>query len=153
MVDQSGRPEPARRRCCEGNGGGRGGGVGIGRGSLLEPTILAALARSEAHGYDLVRIIEEMTDGDLTPDPGGLYRMLRRFEAAGTVISTWEDGDAGPQRRAYTLTDEGRVLLGHWLAHLEERRRVLDVLIDEVRAGLPAGENAETEGGTNDART
>lgn len=136
MVEES-WPTEIPRRCCE--RGGRGRGAGVGRGSLLEPAILAALSRSDTHGYDLVRIIEEMTEGDVTPDPGGMYRMLRRFELEGIVTSVWEDGDAGPQRRAYRLTEEGTALLGHWLEHLEERRRVLDVLIEEVRRGATAG--------------
>ncbi|MHB1341429.1 MAG: PadR family transcriptional regulator [Coriobacteriia bacterium] len=120
----------ARRRCCEAADGTRR--AGNGRGSLLEPAVLAALARSEAHGYDLIRTVEELTGGSVIPDAGGLYRMLRRLEGDGLVSSTWEGGDAGPQRREYTLTDDGRALLSHWLQHLTERRVALDALIKAV---------------------
>ena len=120
----------ARRRCCEAADGTRR--AGNGKGALLEPAVLAALARSEAHGYDLIRTIEEMTNGSVTPDAGGLYRMLRRLEGDGLVSSTWEGGDAGPQRREYTLSDTGRELLRHWLQHLTQRRAALDALINAV---------------------
>mgnify|MGYP001055424937 CR=1 FL=1 len=119
-----------RRRCCEAADGTR---RGRGQGALLEPLVLAALAHSETHGYDLARTMEEMTGGEVVPDAGGLYRILRRLEADGVVTSAWQEGDSGPQRRAYRLTEDGRRLLSHWIGHLEERRRTLDVLIDAVR--------------------
>lgn len=119
-----------QQRPCQGADGTRRGG---GRGGLLEPALLAALGRSEAHGYDLIRTIEAMTGGGVVPDAGGLYRMLRRFEAEGLVTSAWEGGEVGPPRREYRLTDDGRELLEHWLVHLEERRAAIDLLIRAVR--------------------
>ena len=119
-----------RRRCCEASDGTQ---RGRGQGALIEPLVLAALARAEAHGYDLVRTIEEMTGGEVVPDAGGIYRVLRRLEADGVVASEWQEGDSGPQRRSYRLTAEGHALLVHWVGHLEERRKALDVLIDAVR--------------------
>ncbi|MDI6901059.1 MAG: PadR family transcriptional regulator [Anaerosomatales bacterium] len=119
---------PGRRRCCGSAAAGRG------RGALLEPAVLAALARGESHGYDLVAAIEEITGGAVVADTGGLYRVLRRLEDEGSVISHWEEGEAGPARRSYRLTDEGRELLAHWLQHLRERKRALDALVDVVDA-------------------
>lgn len=120
-----------RRRCCEAADGTR---RGRGQGALIEPLVLAALARSEGHGYDLVRAIEELTAGEIVPDAGGLYRVLRRLEADGVVSSQWEESEAGPQRRSYSLTADRQRLLEHWLGHLEERRKTLDTLIDAVRS-------------------
>lgn len=118
-----------RRRCCESADGTR---RGRGQGGL-EPLVLAALASTAAHGYDVVRAIESMTGGQIVPDAGGVYRVLRRLEADGMVVSEWQEGDAGPQRRSYQLTEPGHELLAHWMTHLEERRRALDVLIEAVR--------------------
>jgi len=127
-----------RRRCCESVDGTRRGAVG-GRGAFVEPALLAALVRSEGHGYDLAHAVEEMTDGEVVPDIGGLYRILRRLESDGFVVSRWEEGDSGPQRRSYSITNDGRLLLEHWIGHLEERRHALDVLIDVARsASSPA---------------
>jgi DNA-binding PadR family transcriptional regulator len=122
---------PARhRRCCEASDGSR---RGRGQGALLEPLVLAVLARTDAHGYDIVREIAEITGGTVVADLGGIYRVLRRLDDAGVVTSAWAEGDVGPARREYRLTDDGRELLAHWMDHLEERRRTLDVLIDAVR--------------------
>ena len=120
-----------RRRCCEAADGSR---RGRGQGAQLEPLVLAALARSDAHGYDIVRDIDALTSGAVAADLGGVYRVLRRLDEAGMVSSAWAEGDAGPARREYHLTDEGCRLLEHWIGHLEERRRTLDVLIDAVRS-------------------
>lgn len=122
-----------RRRCCE-SGDGTRRGVGAGKGSFVEPALLAALATSAGHGYDLARAIEEMTGGEVVPDAGGLYRILRRLEEDGFVVSEWQEGESGPQRRLYSITPDGRALLAHWLVHLEERRHALDVLMGVVRS-------------------
>lgn len=133
-----------RRRCCEAADGTRRG-RGQGQGALLEPLVLAALAAADAHGYDVVRAIHEMTHGAVSADPGGIYRVLRRLDEAGAVESAWTEGDAGPARREYRLTEEGRQLLGHWMSHLEERRRTLDVMIDAVRtASARAADESST---------
>jgi len=98
--------------------------------------VLAALADSEAHGYDVRKTIEEMTGGDVVADPGGLYRLLRRLEEDGFVVSEWTEGESGPQKREYALTDDGRRLLEHWLEHLRERERVLSLLVTAVERAV-----------------
>lgn len=121
----------ARQRCCGGDGAQRG--MGRGRGTTLEPAVLVALAGAESHGYDLARRIEELTAGEMAPDTGGLYRILRRLEEDGAVESWWENVGSGPQRRSYRLTPGGKALLVHWIGHLTDRRAALDRLIDAAR--------------------
>jgi len=129
-----------RRRCC---GVGRGG--GIGRGALVEPAALVALLSSSGHGYDLRRAIEELTDGEIIVDAGGLYRVLRRMEEEGLVTSEWIEGASGPQRREYRLTKDGRELAAHWVEHLRERERLAGFLSDalEKALGNAMGEDQE----------
>lgn len=132
------------RGCGNGRGGGgcgRRGGRGGGGGSLLEPAILAALATQTAHGYDLRTSVEDLTRGFLAVDPGGLYRTLRRMEDDGLVASAWTDGEHGPQRRTYRITDDGHEVLGFWLGRLEGRKRALDGLIQAIsRLGTTSNE-------------
>ncbi|MEG0504712.1 MAG: helix-turn-helix transcriptional regulator, partial [Raoultibacter sp.] len=75
----------ARKPCCRKRGGGGG--------ALVEPAALAALLYAGGYGYDLRRIILEMSDGEVDVDVGGLYRILRRMEESGSVISRWHDGE------------------------------------------------------------
>lgn len=119
--------ECPRRQCCRPGGPRR-----RGRGSLLEPAVLAVLESEQAHGYDVRKAIEEMTGGHLTADAGGVYRCLRRMEDEGLVTSAWAEGDAGPQRREYLLTAEGSVRLAEWLDDLRERESALHALTEAV---------------------
>lgn len=123
---------------CGQGGGGRGRGAGrccgqkrhasIGRGALVEPAVIAALLSGGGHGYDLRREIAELTGDRVTVDSGGLYRVLRRLEDEGFVHSTWVQGEAGPQRREYELTDEVHALAQDWVVHLREREQLAGVL-------------------------
>lgn len=119
------------RRPCGGvrRHGGRGGG-------LLEPALLAVLSSQPSHGYNLRRAVEELSGGLVCIDPGGMYRVLRRLEEEGFVVSTWSEGDHGPQRRRYELTDEGRSLLRQWAEHLRQRERVFRSVIEIVERSL-----------------
>lgn len=131
----------AGRPCCRRSGGG-------GRGALVEPAALAALLGGTSHGYDVRRAISEMTGGEIDVDPGGLYRVLRRMEEDGFVLSTWAEGDSGPQRRDYEITAEGRELAEGWVAHLRERARLTGVLaeaLDQAVRDSEAGQGTDNE--------
>ena len=132
--------------CAPGHGH-RGGGRGRG-GGLLEPAVFAALASQPAHGYDLRKAVEEMTDGLVCVDPGGIYRLLRRLEEDGFVESNWSAGEFGPQRREYRLTADGRELLAQWGEHLKRRERAFRSVIEMIEKSLSV---EETEGGGKSA--
>jgi DNA-binding PadR family transcriptional regulator len=76
----------------------------------LETLALAALERGEAHGFDILKRLEEAGCGALRLKEGSLYPALYRLEQAGLVHSAWEDGATdrrGPRRRIYHLTKKG----------------------------------------------
>lgn len=109
---------------------------GAGRGAVVEPAILAALLEGGAHGYEIKRSIESMTGRRLSVDPGGLYRLLRKLEADGFVSSAWAQGDAGPQRRCYELTADGRALAREWAEYLCYRARIAGSLAERIEERL-----------------
>ncbi len=129
-----------RGSCC----GSRHGRGGAGRGALAEPAVIAALMSGGAHGYDLRRAIAEITSDQIDVDQGGLYRVLRRLEAEGYVVSVWVEGDSGPQRREYELTSEAEDLAHDWVSHLREREQVAGLLAGLLEAEL-AGRTKDTE--------
>jgi DNA-binding PadR family transcriptional regulator len=76
----------------------------------LETMALAALERGEAHGFEILRRLEEAGCGALRLKEGSLYPALYRLEAAGLVQSSWDDSAPdrrGPRRRVYRLTKAG----------------------------------------------
>jgi DNA-binding PadR family transcriptional regulator len=112
---------------------------------LAEPAALAALLASRGHGYDLKRVIAELTDNEIQVDTGGLYRVLRRLEEDGCVVSSWTAGEAGPDRREYELTPAGRSLAEEWVAHLRERERMTGALAAALESGLGPREASEPD--------
>lgn len=77
-----------------------------------------------------------MTEGLVTLDLPGTYRMLRRFEVEGLVESSWTPGEAGPQRREYTLTPTGQALLADWRQFLARQRRACQLATAAIDAAL-----------------
>jgi DNA-binding PadR family transcriptional regulator len=73
--------------------------------------VLLALAAGEAHGYAVMRFVEQLTAGTVRLGPGTLYRTIGRLLADGLVEEV-EGGDpAAPhdaRRRYYRLTAQGR---------------------------------------------
>ncbi|OGK13313.1 hypothetical protein A3C98_04925 [Candidatus Roizmanbacteria bacterium RIFCSPHIGHO2_02_FULL_37_15] len=76
---------------------------------FIEPCILLLLSKSPSHGYGLIEDLEKHCDERV--DIGYLYRTLRRMEKDGWVESDWEENEAGPDRRTYTITQEGKDFL------------------------------------------
>jgi DNA-binding PadR family transcriptional regulator len=79
-----------------------GGGRRMRRGDV-RGEILSALLEGPAHGYEVIRRLEEKSGGAWRPSPGSVYPTLQMLEDAGLVRATEREG-----RRTYELTDEGR---------------------------------------------
>jgi len=75
--------------------------------SLSKFFVLRVLHDGPSHGYDIARTVERVTSGCCSPTEGGLYPVLKEFEAGGYVTA---EGVvvSGRERRVYTLTDKGR---------------------------------------------
>jgi DNA-binding PadR family transcriptional regulator len=65
--------------------------------------LLSALLQGAAHGYELMRRLEEQTGGRWRPSPGSVYPLLQLLEDEGLARGHNEDG-----RKVYELTAAGR---------------------------------------------
>jgi len=102
-------------------GGRRGGGRMFGHGDL-RLLLLALIEQQPRHGYELIRIIEEMFNGQYTPSPGAIYPTLTMLEEIGHAAVQPEAGG----RKSYAITDEGR-------AFLEENREAVEAVMEQTR--------------------
>ena len=102
-----------------------GSGFGEQKRSLIETSLLIALAEESAHGYVLIERVQALIGDQLYVDAGSVYRILRLLEEAGMVSSSWETGVAGPQRRTYQIEPPGLGLLRSWAVVLAERGKAL----------------------------
>ena len=98
--------------------------------------ILAALERGEAHGLEILRILEESGCGLLKLKEGSLYPALYRLEASGQIKAVWEDkphGRRGARRRIYCLTPKGQRILSQGRSEWQQFVRIVGGIL-----GAPA---------------
>jgi DNA-binding PadR family transcriptional regulator len=104
--------------------GGRGGPRGRRRmfeGGQLRLVLLKLIADEPRHGYELIKAIEELTDGHYAPSPGIVYPTLTMLEDMGLIA----EKKSKDSKKVYEATDDGR-------AHLEENGEEVDELIERL---------------------
>jgi len=101
-------------------GGRRGGGRMFGHGDL-KLLLLALLEQQPRHGYEMIRIIEEMFHGHYSPSPGAIYPTLTMLEEMGHARVENEQGG----RKLYAITDEGR-------RYLDENRAAVEAMTERT---------------------
>jgi DNA-binding PadR family transcriptional regulator len=101
---------------------------------MQEPTflILTALAAEPAHGYGVVRAVQELSGGDVKLRPGTLYGALDRLAEQGLVEVDREEAVDGRLRRYYRLTDSGAAALA---TQVERLRRHADAAEKRLHLG------------------
>jgi DNA-binding PadR family transcriptional regulator len=82
----------------------------------LKYVILQLVSERPAHGYEVIRALEERFGGMYTPSAGAVYPTLQMLEDMEYVSSAQQDG-----KRVYSITDEGR-------RFLEEQKEVVDAI-------------------------
>ena len=103
------------------------------RGSA-ELLILSVLDARPRHGYELSKLIQIRSDGQLTFHVDSLYPLLYRLEERGWIKGTWVEKAGERRRRYYKLTAVGRRVLG-------EQRKTWDAFAAAVRR-VTGGESA-----------
>ncbi len=98
---RAGSPWGGGRGRWGGERGGWGGGRRMARGDIRR-AILSALKEGPAHGYAVMRRLEEMSGGLWRPSPGSVYPHLQMLEDEGMVGSSEQDGT-----RTFHLTEAG----------------------------------------------
>ncbi|MBN7811486.1 PadR family transcriptional regulator [Algoriphagus sp. H41] len=78
------------------------------RKGLLEFCVLHIISRGEVYTSDL---IEELTQAQMIVVEGTLYPLLNRLKSAELVTYRWVESEAGPPRKYYSITEEGKNFL------------------------------------------
>ncbi len=79
------------------------------RKGILELCILSIISEEkEAYPSDILHRLQQL---DMIVVQGTLYPLLARLKSAGLLHYTWKESDAGPPRKYYFLTEDGRSFL------------------------------------------
>jgi PadR family transcriptional regulator PadR len=95
---------------------------------LVALVLLAVLDRSsdDLYGYEIAKRLQRANNGDALFKEGTVYPVLRALSAGGYLTSRVEPSTAGPPRRYYRITGEGRALLVQWRGIWTETRDFVD---------------------------
>ena len=93
--------------------------------------VLLALGEGAAHGWAVIKRIQEITDGGANPSSGSLYLAMVRLEDDGLIAESATPGGEDGRRKYYRLTALGREVAraeSQRLSKLVRRARALDLL-------------------------
>ncbi len=76
----------------------------------LDLLLLAVLENGPAHGYAIIDMLRQRSQGTFDLPEGTIYPALHRLEDDGLLSSQWSE-EAGRRRRIYALTEKGRTVL------------------------------------------
>lgn len=96
---------------------------------VLELCVLGVLSDGPTYGYAIAQRLDAAGLG--TVKGGTLYPLLGRLETDGLAAATWQAGEAGPGRKFFELTADGR-------AELLRRTRLYDDFLARTRSLLGA---------------
>jgi DNA-binding PadR family transcriptional regulator len=118
---------------------------GLVRGML--PLFLLRLLRDRPlPGIDMMRSIEQMSEGAWKPSPGSVYPLLRRLERDGLVKGKWRRTKGAP-KRVYHVTAKGRSRIPGMqreiLSELYAAQYIVDAHIVALEAELDRGDNGK----------
>ena len=101
---------------------------------LVGLVLLAVLDASseDLYGYEIAKRLQRANEGEALFKEGTVYPVLRALSAEGFLRSRIEASDAGPPRRYYRITKEGRKLLAHWSAIWSQTRNFVDGFLGGV---------------------
>ncbi len=93
----------------------------------LRFTILGLLHYRDLHGYRIKSIIEENFNHMWSINYGQIYPNLKKMlgESLITVQEVVQNGEKGPPRKLYSITELGRKEFNTWLADSPEKKMLL----------------------------
>ena len=93
--------------------------------------LLAIMERSKEpqYGYQIAKRLEEMAAGGVPVKQGTLYPVLRSMDDSGLLSSSVEPSVSGPPRKYYSITKEGREVLGQWKEEWMRTRDFVDAVL------------------------
>jgi DNA-binding PadR family transcriptional regulator len=107
----------------------------------LKYIILDLIKDKPRYGYEIIRALEERSQGMYTPSAGAVYPTLQMFEEMGYVNATQSEG-----KRVYTITDEGRRFLVEKGEHAEEIKGQIKDHWDSAHMGERRGVRNQIKG-------
>ena len=95
---------------------------------VLDMCLLSFINEEASYGYEMVRKLRER-GLDLASE-GSIYPLLSRLQKQGIIEGYLVQSSAGPARKYYRMSDEGRKVLKLWLSDWSQFRNSVDAVLD-----------------------
>ena len=82
---------------------------------MLEYALLGLLAREACSGYDLARLMQQRVNNFWHARHSQIYPTLAQLEAQGLVRHERVEQEDRPDKKLFSITEEGRVALQKWV--------------------------------------
>jgi PadR family transcriptional regulator PadR len=96
-----------------------------------ELLILSLVESRARHGYEIAKLIETRSHGELCFQVASLYPLLYRLEGRGWIQGRWVERAGQRRRRCYRLTAEGRKVLAAqrqgWRQFVDAIQRITEI--------------------------
>ena len=93
--------------------------------------ILSVLAEEPMYGYQIMREVEQRSEGYFTMTAALLYPALHQLELDGLLKSDWQDGQGKRRRKYYSITPKGKKALAasqaEWKTFIANLQKTLEV--------------------------
>jgi DNA-binding PadR family transcriptional regulator len=88
----------------------------------IDSLLLCLIGQQPMYGYQIIKELEDKSQGYFKYKEGTLYPALHRLEKAGLLVGKWEPTAGGRQRRYYHITAKGNKIFAEkkvqWLDFL-----------------------------------
>jgi PadR family transcriptional regulator, regulatory protein PadR len=99
-------------------------------GSTIDTLILSVLNTGPAYSCEIMRRINELSDGIFEWQDGTLFPALQKLEDHGLIHGIWVEGANGKMRCVYSLTEDGKLTLAaeanEWSAYSNAVAAILE---------------------------
>lgn len=91
--------------------------------------ILKFLTDGDKYGYEITKLVYELSDEQYELKEATMYSSLKRLENDGHITSYWGDETQGGRRKYYSITPQGQELYAANIANWESAQRILKKLL------------------------
>lgn len=74
----------------------------------VDTIIMKCLVRGEMYGFEICKLVKELSGGTYDLKQPTLYSALNRLKSRGYIVGTWKDSPIGGRRHYFALTEKGR---------------------------------------------
>jgi PadR family transcriptional regulator PadR len=100
----------------------------------LDPLLLSLVGRQPMYGYQIIKELEQRSQGYFKLREGTLYPALHRLERSGLVYGVWQMLPSGQQRKYYHITEKGLLKLVEKRSQWQDFLVAMNLIIQPVNA-------------------